>query len=328
MLDGKPVCGIHCSTNLKKQRRLQLVEDKPRFEEYKVQVREKKNALIAEATEANVKAGRKGHLTVIGNQQADGKEDKLLLNGAPFQGPVHRDGFRCVFPNHKMGNTKEGLGCASLSPFNIGPVEHGMRDFPAAQTLENYYQTAKCWRADVDADDNPTAEWRHQRVECYDSNTAERHSPSKQKNGDELKYTVFHHIRTNQERRYDYVQSRLFYCYHYEKIVPTLDEFIHMKSLRDNGTNLQIVGHDGYKEGVSKPLYEHYKDPTRPFGHELVLYTLLTVENPEQYPWNVYRKEHAVLYDGMFPAPAGEWYSRRVLYRFSLCVRFCVCAES
>ena len=36
----------------------------------------------------------------------------------------------------------------------------------------------------------------------------------------------------------------------------------------------------------------HYKDVSNTFGHELVLYTLLTVEDPYKYPWNIYYNDN------------------------------------
>jgi len=60
------------------------------------------------------------------------------------------------------------------------------------------------------------------------------------------------------------------------------------------GVNLQIVGYDGYE--VTRSLIDHYKDPSVPFGHELVLFTLLTEPNSQQYPWIVYKNQHPTLY--------------------------------
>ena len=53
-------------------------------------------------------------------------------------------------------------------------------------------------------------------------------------------------------------------------------------------------GFDAYYEGVQyKPdenvadvLFGHYLDDTRPFGHELVLYSLLMLHEEGTYPWN------------------------------------------
>ena len=57
-----------------------------------------------------------------------------------------------------------------------------------------------------------------------------------------------------------------------------------------------ICGYDAYQPDPAK-LYEHYCDPSRPFGHELVLYTLLSVKDREDYPWRRYYREHSELYD-------------------------------
>jgi hypothetical protein len=43
---------------------------------------------------------------------------------------------------------------------------------------------------------------------------------------------------------------------------------------------LEIVGYDAFEP--TSPLETHYKDQTRPFGHELVLYSLLKDERPWQ----------------------------------------------
>jgi hypothetical protein len=97
------------------------------------------------------------------------------------------------------------------------------------------------------------------------------------------------------ERHYTYVESRYFYCRQYELLAPQSAEFKQLCDWRNNGMNLQIVGYDGYD--VTDTLMNHYLDDTRPFGHELVLYTLLTVDDPFNYPWNRFRHQHPDLYD-------------------------------
>ena len=38
-----------------------------------------------------------------------------------------------------------------------------------------------------------------------------------------------------------------------------------------------------------KNLYDCYLDTSKPFGHELVLFTLLTYKNPiDFYPWDIF----------------------------------------
>jgi hypothetical protein len=52
---------------------------------------------------------------------------------------------------------------------------------------------------------------------------------------------------------------------------------------RENGTNLIIVGYDGYQPDDVN-IEDHYLDPSRSFGHELVLYTMLKFPKA-QWPW-------------------------------------------
>jgi hypothetical protein len=41
---------------------------------------------------------------------------------------------------------------------------------------------------------------------------------------------------------------------------------------------------------------EQYTDTARPFGHELGLYTMLTEDDPENYPWNIFYNENKEIY--------------------------------
>ena len=97
------------------------------------------------------------------------------------------------------------------------------------------------------------------------------------------------------EHRYNYLQSRYFYSHWYEKILKENKDLLYLKDLIEKGYNIQIVGYDGYP--VIKDLWEHYLDISKPFGHELVLYSLLTVDKPENYPWNKYRNKYKEIYD-------------------------------
>ena len=71
-----------------------------------------------------------------------------------------------------------------------------------------------------------------------------------------------------------YAESRRIYCRLYVEKVRELPEFIKLRDLVMNGFNLQICGYDGYE--ITKTVREHYEDPSVPFGHELVLYAMLS----------------------------------------------------
>ena len=61
--------------------------------------------------------------------------------------------------------------------------------------------------------------------------------------------------------------------------------------MRKKGYNLQICGFDAYhvKNATPKTLLKCYEDISRPFGHELVLFTMLCIKNEEDYPWRIYK---------------------------------------
>ena len=299
-LNGKALCGRHCN---KKQVNRKVL-DKSNYEAFQESFRKPRREAIAEAQRENRDNHRVGDVIVIGHKQPNGMRDvRLMLSHPSYRASFYRDGYLAVFPNFKHGNTPEGFGCKTLSPKDMGPVHHGMSNLPTAMSIENYHQFAKCFPCDVDENSNPTGAWFAQRARGYSDPHPHRHSPSAVSavgNKNSPPFSVFY-SETGEERRYTYLQCRAFYCVWYEKLAMDLPELQALKNLRQNGTNLQIVGYDGYCEGVTMTLWEHFNDVSRPFGHELVLYTLLTVESPSDYPWNQYRKEHAALYEGMLP---------------------------
>jgi hypothetical protein len=129
----------------------------------------------------------------------------------------------------------------------------------------------------------------------------------KEKNGGEkvAKGNAFHknapvysvHVDPDgMERHFTYVESRYFYCKQMEKLVAERPAFARLQKYKASGYKLQIVGYDAYRpEGIdADTLYRHYCDPEHPFGHEMVLLTLLALD--ADYPWNRYYRDHAAVY--------------------------------
>jgi len=114
-----------------------------------------------------------------------------------------------------------------------------------------------------------------------------------------------YYTKDNKERRYSYLECRYFYCHWYERLAPHTNDFKALVKMRDEGISLNIVGYDGYvPSSDDKPidkdlLWVHYNDTSRPFGHELVLLTLLMLDDPKDYPWNRFYRENPVLYEGV-----------------------------
>lgn len=220
--------------------------------------------------------------------------DKLLMRRkAP-----HRKDFISVFPNNRHGNRKDGLGMCELSPMRLGPVKHAQPGVPDSLTIENYHQFNKVFPNEVDDNRDPKPEFYKMRDEAYQDPVPHRHKYSREilkkicKGNINPLYSI-HLWPDGSEHRYDYVSSRYFYCHQYEILAKLQPEYKTLKDLLEEGKNLLILGYDGRE---ITDLYDMYKDPAYPFGHELVLCSLLKFKNPKDYPWNVYHDEHRDLY--------------------------------
>lgn len=87
-----------------------------------------------------------------------------------------------------------------------------------------------------------------------------------------------------------YVPSRQYYIQWYSSLVQMQPEYAELVARLNNGEILQILGYDGYDPesgypyGANPITYENLEraiyDPSRPFGHELVLCGLLAGIRP------------------------------------------------
>jgi len=245
----------------------------------------------------------KEHMITVEESASENKQDgyygdvictKLKMMGSP----EFVEGYLNVYPNFKHGNRKDGYGCPSLSPKSLGPIEHIMPNLPPAQNLENFHQFSKVFPFEIDENDNIKEESVRLRYEAYLDPIPHRHKYDakelkKYGNVNIPSFSVYYDAE-GYEYRFTYFECRYFYCKLYERMVLDNKDFIHLSNLLRNGYNLNIVGYDGYP--VTKTLQEHYHDTSRPFGHELCLYTLLTMENKDEYPWNVEYKSNKLKY--------------------------------
>lgn len=279
---GIYLCGVHT----KKEDRDPLPKN-PRRKELTEKQMAAERRHIDEVAKKNQKKGVKGQITVT----------KLRM----MKKPENLDGYLKIFPNFKHQNRKDGFGCSSLSPKALGPVKHKMPGLPVALNIENYHQFAKIFSFEVK--NRKTREQAKQlRVEAYKSTIPHRHKYDiktlKQYgngNANIPLYSVYYD-QDSREHRYTYIQCRYFYCHWYEKLAKKTEDFEELCRLIDDGYNLQIVGYDGFEPS---DLYDHYLDDSRPFGHELVLYSLLVIDDPAEYPWNRYYDEYWDIYEGV-----------------------------
>jgi len=205
-----------------------------------------------------------------------------------FQGqqPVFIKDYMNVFPNYKHAKRYGGWGLPELSPKSMGPVEHPQPDLPPSKTLENFHQFSKIFPGET------MDEFRRSQIAAFNDSTPHRHKPQAlQKKAGENKNIPRAWIWTRADGtivELTYIECRQFYCHYYERFALQTDAFHRLKEALSDGMNLRICGYDGYMP--DKLLMDHYKDPSRPFGHEVVLYTMLA-EPEDSWPWRLMKTE-------------------------------------
>lgn len=201
-----------------------------------------------------------------------------------------KDGFISIFPNYRAKGDN-----TSLSPMRLGPVLHGQPGLPSSLNLENFHQGNKCFPKEVDEFGDPLPSYYEKRLEMYLDPIPHRHKFEKKDlpvgNANKPFFSIFV-LPDGTPQRYSYIESRYFYCHFYEILAKQTNAYAELVRQHEAGYNLLIIGYDG-KEITS--LQRMYEDESSPFGHELVLCSLLLLK-PEEYPWNIYHREHREIY--------------------------------
>jgi hypothetical protein len=281
---GRYLCGVHSRNKSRTELPQMPKELKAKRQKERMDAHE---ATITAATKANLAAGESGKL----------KCHKLHMRKNPPLVP----GWRLVRPNFLHAGCTDGLGCATLSPKAMANVAHGQPGLPdPASSLEHLHQGNKVYPFLADAKGDPSAAFFAVQKAMYKDKPRipYRHltdflraNPAlckehkieipEGKLGNAPLYSLWT-LPNGVKKRFTYVQSRQFYCCLYERLVLALPEFHELKARLARGENLILCGYDAYEP--DRTLSEHYLDPARPFGHELVLYTLLTIDDPNEYP--------------------------------------------
>ena len=180
-------------------------------------------------------------------------------------------GYVCVFPNFKHGGRKDGIGMPQLSPMSLGPVEHGQPGLPPALNLENFWQQSKCFPGEID--------FKQARIDGYLDPVPHRH---KQKGGKPLYWSWIRHDGT--ELQLSYIDARRYYCRFYEQLVKRTEQWEQLTSMLDEEMGIQLCGYDAWPMDVES-IEREYRDESRPFGHERVLFAMLVLFGRD-YPWS------------------------------------------
>jgi hypothetical protein len=275
VLEDLKLCGTHSNKDKKARKQMKKNPKSAENKQAKIKAREE---LVVNFAKKNNLEKRKGNVIC----------SKLKM----MKEPDHIDGYLKVFPNFKHGNRKDGFGCPRLSPKSLGPIVHNQPGLPIALNLENFHQGSKCFECETEEDFYSTQK------EMFLDPIPHRHKEAAKDikgNKNICKYWVW--IDQNGvEKHFSYFESRQFYCNYYERLVSQEKDYLKLQEMVNAGTNIQIIGYDAYDinltPGVTlaEKIENAYKDISRPFGHELVLFSMLTLSEKE-YPWRKYKTE-------------------------------------
>jgi len=259
------LCGVHAGSGRK------LLPKNPQAAAVRGRALADHARAVEEAAADNRRADRPGRVVC--------QKMRMMRNPELIPGTLN------VFPNFRHENRADGLGLSALSPMKIGPINHGQPGLPPARNLENFHQGNKVYSGEVDEAGAPSQVFRDAQRRMYEDAVPHRH---KRVAGDSnrLLYSVWR-TRDGAEHRITYIESRQFYCTFYEGALlggnaPAAEAFARLTEMVRKGYNLCICGYDAFQPSTA--LDTHYLDPTRPFGHELVLYSMLTL-TADYYPW-------------------------------------------
>lgn len=271
-------CGVHSDVDARRE-----LPKNPNAAQQKEQTLERHRNSVEKARRWNVKHNYSGSI--------------IVSKQGYVKGAASIEGYMKVYPN-KYGAKNDGVTAPELSPMNLGPVPSAVKGVPDATCIENYYQASKVYQHEVDDNNVPLPEFYETRERLFEDTEPHRH---KFERGAIPLYSVFY-SDAGKPLTLTYVESRWFYCNEYERLAQQTNKFRKLLKRVADGYNLQIIGHDGHEieptgeETVPETMLRYYEDPSRPFGHELVLFCLLMLER-EEFPWVVYRAQHKAVYE-------------------------------
>ena len=214
------------------------------------------------------------------NHRSSKGQVTLNLFRSMYRKPDIVTGWINVYPNYKTGWQGIGLVLPELSPMSLGPIHHNQKGLPPALLLENFHQGSKRFKNESEK------EFEENRYKYFTDTEPHRH---KYKGDDEggnpnsPLYFVWN------DHKLDYIQSRQFYCNYYERLASKTEGFKLLKTLYNEGYHLKICGPDAYNIERDEDIESEYLNPRYPFGHERVLYTMLTMDDVNNYPWRKHK---------------------------------------
>ena len=248
-----------------------------------IERRKKHDHTVKKATSENLAANRRGQVRVA---RLPGMEDDSKTW-------PHRAGFK----NINVGSGSRG-DFKQLMPTKLGPLPlrfKGDKTTADVKNVQNVWQFAKVYPRDIGLDGNLVPAWFTTRLKGWADPNGHQWSKKKQPKG--IK-PIFFLWGRDVKLQYLEARSRIF-CRVYATLATQTLAYRRLVELIEKGTNIQILGLDGYDYVAEKrSLYECINDPNRNFGHEFILAGLLTGD----FPWRKNYSATATRHNKYMPA--------------------------
>lgn len=167
----------------------------------------------------------------------------------------------------------------NLSPMILGPIYYNTADegdqtpvVLKAKKLENLWQFAKVWNGERnEISKKPIKAYFDRRKEGWEQEKGQRRV---------MRGKPLYSYWKGMDLSYSDSRDQI-YCPLYEALARKTDAYKQIENLLNDGYNINIIGYDGYDyERETMSLTECFADLSRPFGHELVLCSMLSGEIP------------------------------------------------
>jgi hypothetical protein len=226
---------------------------------------------VATHAAANRAAGRRGCVTIRKETEAEPGTTTLVHNAISV--------FPCSYTPAKWRVDAEVLGVAlpGLAPVRMGPIRYASW-LPAAARLETLTACRLMYDDDLAAG-APDAATRVLDLMAVDRVIVEKPALNGICRG---RQPVCARIYTTPATWHDVdiVRYRQFFCNYYAHAAEMSTDFAVVKQILEGGNDICITGPTARSVRVEADVLQAYNDATTAFGHELVLFGMLTGVQP------------------------------------------------
>jgi len=187
------------------------------------------------------------------------------------------EGVINIFPNFQHHVRQDGVCFPELSPALLGPVVHGQPGLPHAVNLENFCRANEVFPCQLL--DNGAVSQSFFETQWGLYTDPKVYPPALEK----PLFSLWRRMDTKELVRISNGMSRRLFCHLYEQLVRAHPHFIQLQQMLKDGVNICICGYTAYMVSPMYPIFNLealLNDDHMPFGHEMVLFGMLTNQRP------------------------------------------------